>query len=135
MLVFPIQELLDEELAYEFLRKHLWPNGIHCPEGHPLPPNQAPHMADRHPVVDYRCRTCGKVFNIFTGTILVGIRYSCVQIVLILRGFAQGIPTMHLAKELGVDRGNLLEWRHCLQALLEERFSPLWTHRRGNRNG
>ena len=129
MLVFPIQDILDEELAYEFLRKHLWPKGLHCPKGHPLPPGQAPHMVDLAPVVDYRCRTCGKVFHIFTGTALSGIRYSCVQIVLILRSIAQGTPTKHLAEELGVDRGNLLEWRHRLQALLEERFSPLWAPR------
>ena len=32
-----------------------------------------------------------------------------------LKGFAQGITTLHLSKELQVSYSNLLEWRHKLQ--------------------
>ena len=34
---------------------------------------------------------------------------------LILRGFAQGVPTAQLARELGCDRKHLLELRRRLQ--------------------
>ena len=37
--------------------------------------------------------------------------------VLILRGFAQGVPTAQLARELGRDRPELLRLRHRLQGL------------------
>jgi transposase-like protein len=43
--------------------------------------------------------------------------HSCSVIVRILQGFAQGITTLHLAKELDIDRKHLLERRHKMQAL------------------
>jgi transposase-like protein len=49
------------------------------------------------------------------------------MIVLILRGFAQGTPTLQIANELGCDYGNLLNYRHKMQdaALRGKRSSPL----------
>jgi hypothetical protein len=41
-------------------------------------------------------------------------------IVRILQGFAQGMPTVHLAKELGIDRKHLLERRHKIQELVAQ---------------
>lgn len=66
--------------------------------------------------MDYRCRTCGAVFNLFTGTVWAGTHYSCSKIVLILRGVAQGTSTRQLADELECDYGTLLEYRHEIQA-------------------
>jgi transposase len=42
----------------------------------------------------------------------------------ILRGIAQGVSTKHLAEELGLDRGHLLERRHRIQAVVAEQLSP-----------
>lgn len=125
MLRFPIGDLLDEPRCYEFLLESLHPTGLACPTGHPLPPAQAPHDRHRAPIVDYRCRRCGAVFNLFTGTPWSKSHFPCSTIVLILRGIAQGTPTKHLAEELGIDRGHLLGRRHAIQALLEQRLSPL----------
>ena len=125
MLRFPIGDLLDEHRCAEFLLAVLHPTGLACPNGHPLPPTQAPHDRHRAPIADYRCRHCGAVFNLFTGTLWSKSHYPCSTIVLILRGIAQGTPTAHLAAELGIDRGHLLERRHAIQALLEQRLSPL----------
>jgi hypothetical protein len=49
------------------------------------------------------------------------------MIVMILRGFVQGIPTLQLADELGCDYGTLLGYRHEVQAavLLRRDTSPL----------
>ena len=52
-----------------FLRRALHPDGLACPHGHRLPPNQAPRDRHRAPIMDYRCRTCGSVFNLFTNTL------------------------------------------------------------------
>ncbi|MFO0607727.1 MAG: transposase [Polyangiales bacterium] len=73
---------------------------------------------------DYRCRACGKVFNVFTGTALHGARFSPARLVMILRGFVQGVPTLHLAQELDISRRHLLTVRHRVQALALERFPP-----------
>jgi transposase-like protein len=124
MMQFPITTLLDEQASYEFLLHVLHPSGLACPHGHRLPPEQAPHLRHRAPLVDYRCRTCGAVFNLFTNTLFSKTRYRCSTIVLLLRGIAQGTPTKHLAAELGSDRGHLLERRHEIQAVLARRLSP-----------
>src|SRR5262245_60033245 len=125
MLIFPLDGLLDEQACYDWLLETLHPNGLVCPNGHGLPETQKAHDRHRVPVLDYRCRECGAVYNLFTSTVLKGIRWPCSTVVLMLRGFAHGTPTNHLAQELGIDRIQLLEWRHRVQALLEERLSPL----------
>lgn len=135
MIAFPIQSLMDEQACYEYLRSVLHPQGLHCPKGHPLPAGQGAHDRHRAPLLDYRCQTCGAVFNLFTNTIWSKTRYSCATIVLILRGVAQGVPTAHLARELGVDRAHLLEHRHEIQKLIEQHFPPNGLGRRRDRSG
>ena len=125
MFQWPITELLDEQACYDYLLGALWPDGLCCPRGHRLPLKQAPHDRHRAPILDYRCRQCGAVFNLFTGTLFAKTHYSCRLIVLLLRGIAQGVPTKHLAAELHIDRGCLLAPRHAIQALLAQRFPPL----------
>ncbi len=115
MIAFPITELMDEQACYEFLVSVLHPKGLQCPVGHRVAAGQAPHMSDRAPVVDYRCRQCGKVFNVFTNTLWSGTHYSCRQVVLLVRGFAQGVPTLPLAKELKLNYETGLTRRHGWQ--------------------
>jgi hypothetical protein len=122
---FPLGELLDEDACYRWLLTQLHPDGLRCPEDHELPVDQAPHTRHRAPIVEYRCRRCGCVFNLFTSTALKGIRYSCRVIVQMLYGFLTGVTTLRLAEELQRNRGNLLQWRHAVQALFAERFPPL----------
>jgi hypothetical protein len=51
----------------------------------------------RAPARDDRCGHCHRVFNAFTGTILHGTRRRPRELALIVRGFAQGVPTARLA--------------------------------------
>ncbi len=117
---FPITDLLNEEECYSFLLNTLHPEGLKCPNGHPLPQDQAPHDIRRFPVVDYRCRICGSVYNLFTNTVWSGTHYKCTTIVLVMRGIAQGDPTAQLSDELELDYGALLERRHRIQSLALE---------------
>jgi len=113
---FPLGDLLDPERCYDFLLSVLHPRGLDCPGGHPLE-EAFIHKRDRTPILDYRCRTCGRCFNLFTGTVLQGTHYNEVQIVQLLHGIAEGKPTAQLAREMGVDRKGLLIRRHQLQSL------------------
>jgi transposase-like protein len=113
---FPIFELMDPDACYQFLVRTLHPDGLHCPG---CWQDDALSVHDRHrvPVLDYRCRHCGSVFNAYTGTPFQKTHRSPVQLVLILRGICQGTPTAQLARELGCDRKHLLTLRHRLQGL------------------
>ena len=113
---FPITELMDPDACYATLVGWLHPDGFACPrcrEGDRM----RVHRARRPPVLDYRCGHCGRVFNGFTGTALHGVKRGPVQLVLIIRGISQGVPTAQLARELECDRSELLTLRHRLQDL------------------
>jgi hypothetical protein len=69
MIVFPIHSLMDEQACYEYLLSVLYPQGLHCPQGHPLSAGQGAHDRHRTPIVEYRCKACGAVFNLCTNTI------------------------------------------------------------------
>jgi transposase len=111
---FPIADLMDQDACYHKLVGWLHPDGLDCPNCK-ADDHLRVHRRHRAPVLDYRCTACGRVFNAFTGTPLAGTHRTPAQIVLILRGFAQGVPTAQLARELGCDRKHLLELRHLMQ--------------------
>ena len=113
---FPITELMDTNACYATLVGWLHPDGLACPRCH-KGDRMRVHRSRRPPVLDYRCGHCGRVFNALTGTALHGVKRGPVQLVLIIRGFAQGVPTAQLARELECDRSELLNLRHRLQDL------------------
>ena len=111
---FPITELMDEDACYRWIVELLHPEGLACPrcgahEGLRV------HRRHRAPVLDYRCTTCRRVFNAFTETAFHKTHRRPSEIVLILRGIAQGVPTAQLARELRCNRPHLLALRHRLQ--------------------
>ena len=111
---FPLADLMDEDACYRKLLHRLHPDGLACPRCGARD-GLAVHRRHRAPVLDYRCKGCHRVFNAFTGTALRGSRRPVVELMLILRGFAQGVPTAQLAREMGCDRKELLTLRHRLQ--------------------
>lgn len=118
MLVIDIQHLLDKDKCYDFLTRLFHPQGLKCPKCKSLlPTDQSPHKYSTERLPSYRCRKCGCVYNVFSNTILKGIRFDVVKVVMMLRGFLEGKTTMHLSQELGIRYNNLLEWRHKLQGV------------------
>lgn len=113
---FPIGSLLDPHRCYEWLVSMLHPRGLRCPSGHGLERAYV-HKRDRAPILDYRCKACGRCFNLFTGTVFQGTRHDTVAVVQILRAVWQGVPTAQLSREMGASYMWLLRWRHKIQAL------------------
>lgn len=125
MIRFPIEQLLDEQACYDYLLELYHSDGLKCPCGSPLPEDQKPHRYQERPaMVDYKCRFCNKVFNIFTETLWSKSSYRLSVIIMILRGFAQGIPTLHLSEELGLDYKTLLNRRHQIQGNAFDNRNP-----------
>jgi len=120
---FPIADLMDEGACYAKLMQWLHPDGLTCPRCR-HDDGMKVHRRGRTPVLDYRCRHCNCVFNAFTGTALQGTKRRTVPLVLVLRGFAQGVPTAQLARQLDCGRVELLRFRHRLQDL------AFWNHDR-----
>ena len=124
---FPIVDLMDQEGCRQKLFDLLHPEGFACPRcGAREGLNIHRRRADS-PVVDYRCKGCRRVFNMFTDTPWQGTHLSPAQILLILRGIAQGVPTAKLAREVGISRQHLLGLRHEIQgrALADADRTPL----------
>ena len=111
---FPLTDLMDQDACYAKLVALVHPDGLACP-GCKSDDHLRVHRRHRAPVLDYRCTACNRVFNAFTGTPLAGTHRRPAEIMLTLRGFAQGVPTAKLARELGCDRKHLLELRRRMQ--------------------
>jgi len=111
---FPIVELMDQESCYRKLTGILHPAGLCCPRCRQTQGLNV-HRRNRWPVVDYHCKGCGRVFNVFTGTVFQGTSRTCAELLIILRGIAQGVTTAQLARELRCSRPRLLELRHVIQ--------------------
>lgn len=122
MILFSIVDLMDEQKCYEFLLNILQPDGLHCPKCKTPVEEGKVHRRDRAPLLYFRC-SCGCIYNAFTGTVWQGTHHRCSVVIRILQGFAQGVPTQHLAKELGIDRKHLLERRHKLQGFIAKACS------------
>jgi transposase-like protein len=114
---FPILDLMDQPACYQKLLDLLHPDGLACPRcGRGRDGYNVHRHRDGSPVVDYRCKRCRRVFNLFTGTPWQGAHRTPAEILLILRGFTQGVSTARLARELGASRPHLLDLRHQVQA-------------------
>src|SRR3954454_6998167 len=112
---FPIDDLMDEHKCYKFLDDLFHPKGLHCPRCHTKEGLRV-HNSYRDPIIKYRCSPGGCVFNAWKGTIFQGTHWRPAQMVLILRGFTQGVSTAQLARELSCSRRHLLDLRHRYQA-------------------
>jgi transposase-like protein len=114
---FPLLDLMDQDACSHKLLEWLHPDGLTCPR---CGAGRARYTIHRRragsPVVDYRCKTCRRVFNLFTGTAWQQTHRTPAEILLILRGFTRGESTAQMARELEASRGHLLELRHKVQA-------------------
>ena len=120
---FPITDLMDEHACYAKLVELLHPGGLACPQCQQHD-RLGVHRRHRAPVLDYQCGHCGRVFNAFTGTVFQQTHRRPSELLLTLRGIAQGVSTAQLARELGRHRGTLLDLRHRLQANAATRLDP-----------
>jgi hypothetical protein len=122
MIRFSTLELMDEQKCYDYLVEILHPRGLCCPACERPAEESQVHRRDRAPVLYFRC-SCGRIYNAFARTLWQGTHHSCCVIVRLLQGFAHGVPTLHMAKELGLDRKHLLERRHRIHELAAQAWS------------
>lgn len=111
---FPLEDCMDQKACYQKLVAAIHPDGLGCPKCGERQ-RIGVHRYRRPHAPDFRCKECRCVFNAWTDTVFQGTHRSPSQLLLIVRGIVQGVPTAQLARELGCDRKHLLELRHRLQ--------------------
>ena len=103
---FPIADLIDEDACYTELVQWLHPRGLARPRCGACG-DLGVLRRHRAPILDLRCKACRRAFNAFTGTAPHGTERRPVELVPIVRGSAQGVPTARPAREPGCDRSEL----------------------------
>jgi transposase-like protein len=112
-----------EVACYAKLVALLHPNGLVCPRCS-ASDRLGIHRRHRGSVVDYQCGRCRRVFNAWTGTVFQGMHRTPAQILQILRGIADGIPTARLARFVSCDRKHLRELRQRLEQRAPSLLDP-----------
>jgi len=113
---FPITDLLSREESEQWLLEHFHPDGLVCPGcGASLKEAYAFRTTQKSQLTVYRCRRCGSVYNLYTGTVFQQRHLTPQQAILLLRGVLKGEPTTTLAAELSLNYRTVLEVRRDLQ--------------------
>jgi transposase-like protein len=115
-MIFPIVELLDESESNRWIAHYFHPQGFGCPQCKTGVEQARVFRHSQRGLVDYRCKHCERVYNLYTGTVFAGCRLSASQAVLLLRGVCKGESSASVAKELGVCRSTVHLLRQKVQA-------------------
>lgn len=116
---FPLKQIPEDQESYDYLLLLLHQNNLQCPNGHPLK-SCFVYKRNREPVLDYRCKTCEKCFNIFSGTILQGTKFSLAQIIQYIDGIMQDVPVAKISRKIGVGRKGLMINKHKFKMLAKK---------------
>jgi transposase-like protein len=117
---FPITELLDEENSAAWLLEHFHPKGLKCPKCKQGVEHSRKFGRTQASALDVqRCKDCGTIYNLYTGTVFQGSQWTPQQVVLLMRGICKGETTRELAAELKLNYKTVLTMRHRVHANAE----------------
>jgi len=117
---FPIVDLMSSQGSYEWLVEYFHPNGMRCPGcGAGLGDARKFRVTKSSQVPDYRCRSCDKTYNVYSGTVFERRRLKPEQVILLVRGVVNGEQAQILANEVGVCRQTVQTIRHQMQTNAE----------------
>jgi transposase-like protein len=113
---FPLASLLDHDRSTAWLLEHFHPDGLRCPRcGTTSDEAYLFRKTKRSRLQVYRCKSCGGTYTLYTGTLFEGRHLPPAQVVLLLRGFVQGVSAARLARELDLSRTTVHEIRKRVQ--------------------
>lgn len=117
---FPITELLNEEDSTKWILEHFHPKGLKCPKCKRGPEQSRTFRRTQLSALDVqRCKHCGTIYNLYTGTVFQGSQWTPQQVILLMRGICKGETTRELAAELELNYKTVLTMRHRVQANAE----------------
>lgn len=104
----PLLELLSWEACYTELFLRLHPGGFRCGCGSE---ERIGHGRSKNNFPVYRCRNCGGVYSILTGTPLSGTTMGARELVLFMRLWGSKAGNEEMAKALGMHRSSVLQMK------------------------
>jgi hypothetical protein len=109
-MIFPITEVLDDAESSHGIAPYFHPQGFCCPHCKSGVEQAREFRRSKRGLIDYRCKPCDRVYNLYSGTVFAGCGLSARQAVLLVRAVCKGESSAPLAEELGVCRstGHLL---------------------------
>jgi hypothetical protein len=114
---FPITDLMSEKASEEWIMEYFHPTGLRCPHCEAGWAEASEFRTTRRSQLTvYRCRACGGIYNLYSGTIFEARQLRPAQVVLLVRGVLKGESAATLARELGMSRTTITELRHLIQA-------------------
>jgi len=125
---FPIVELMDREACIAWLMAHFHPKGWKCPHCQASLDQSILFRRTKRSGLDVRrCKVCRGIYNLYSGTVFEGRRFTPEQTLLFIREVVQGKSTAKLSRELNISRITGLTVRHLLQAnaKVEQTTEPL----------
>jgi hypothetical protein len=97
----PITKLLDYENSVEWILKHFHPKGLKCPKCQKgMDQSRKFRYTQTSELEVNRCKHCGTIYNLYTGTVFQGSQWTPMQVVLLMRCICKGKTTRELAAEL-----------------------------------
>jgi transposase-like protein len=103
-----IRDLIDDAKCYETVRAMRWPEGVACPHCSAAAvikdgrDDTQPHRQR------YLCRDCGRRFDDLSGTIFAGHHQPLRIWIICLYFMGLNLSSLQIAKELDVDRDDVL---------------------------
>jgi transposase-like protein len=115
-MIFPITEVLDDAESSRWVAHYFHPQGFRCPYCKTGIEQARVFRRSKRGFVDYRCKYCDRVYNLYPGTVLAGWGVSARQAVLLVRGVGKGESSATRAEELGGCRSTVHTLRQKGQA-------------------
>ena len=115
-MIFPITDLLSDSESIQWIEQYFHPQGFGCPSCGAGTDQAREFRLSKRGLVDYRCKGCARVYNLYSETIFADSGLPPRKAVLLLRGVCKGESSASLAEELSLSRTTIHYLRQKLQA-------------------
>lgn len=102
----PLADLLDRQASYNELLSRLHPDGLRCSCGSV---DRISHGRNRTGYPVYKCRDCGSVYFILSGTVFSGCTMEAHRLVLFMRLLAAGQKPAEIGRAVGLHRNSVAQ--------------------------
>ena len=120
-----LSALIDDAKCFAPVRRHRWPDGVHCPACGSGAAVRDGCDGTRRSRQRHRCKACAGRFDDLTGTVLAGHHQPLRVWVLCLYFMGLNLSTRQIAQELGLDGSDVQAMTERLRGGLVAKVPPV----------